>query len=101
MAFVEENNILKAMRLLIKSLTEKQEEISSCKTQSDRPNNWMEDSCTIRISSGRRSGHTTAMIKSCVEDFKNPLILTINQEHSRIISNLIEVQYPNLNNHKK
>ena len=52
------------------------------------PAQYYRSFCTINFSVGRRSGHTTAIAKLCLEFFRKALIIHMNFDHVRIFSRI-------------
>ena len=95
----QQNKTKKALRLLIESnlILQLQEPAIECRMTTNT-RNYIKDFCTVKMSSSRRSGHTSSMLSVALEMFAKPLFVT---ENTRMAERLKEILMTDFNISKK
>lgn len=87
------DNVFIAMQLLIGAAKEVQKTFIDNKSNHVSIKAFLKNFCTIKVCSARRSGHSTAIIKSAV-DFERPLILFPNDDMAKNLKKVAKNLYP-------
>lgn len=84
--FHMKDNVYQATKLLIESSKESQE-LNKDKDK-ERNLNYLKSFCTIKVSTARQCGHTTAIVK-LVSEFERSIVIVPNEHQERAMMKLL------------